>query len=117
MQPHRVKLAARCLVAATCLVPYQASALSEDYKFCAISGYFHAHSPDGFLTSLALQKRFEDKSKGTDATCQALWKEGKAVGERIIKRSAVARSDEEIFRAAAEFQARIESFVLKGAGY
>lgn len=97
------------------LVSYAANAKDDNYKYCSIAGYFTGVE-DHFYASIASRKMWE--LYFNDSICSALYRDGLNIGKSVKKNnSAKEGSEVDIFSQAAEFKAKIERFILKGAGY
>jgi len=90
-----------------------ANALDEKYKFCALTGWFHGFK-DTFTADLAQMKI----SDPLDSTCQAVWRDAFSRAEAFSKNGKVTdKTDGELLGEGFQFKSRINSFILKGAGY
>lgn len=104
------------VLVAAAVVSLNSYGMSDSYKFCAISGYYAA-AGDQFLGGLALHKQLQVVENGNDATCLALFKQGRDAYTRMQKSGKVtSQADKEIMNAVGDFQTAIYAAVLKVSG-
>jgi hypothetical protein len=97
------------------IVPAHAEQPDEIYKSCRLTGYFDG-AKDHIYADLA--ERFSvAKGLKKDATCDASYEAGYAVGEIKNKDSKLKRdSDKKIQSEAVDFKKKIQDAMLRSAG-
>jgi hypothetical protein len=93
------------------LCPPSFGANESSYRYCLFTGYFGVNS---FLGSLAQKLASRDGVMG-DTVCQATWKQGYEVGERMRRGSKVSAGDMKVVREAIAFSDHVYSFIIRGA--
>lgn len=108
-----IRLAVAVAATVTSLSSY---GMSDTYKYCALHGYYSA-SANQFLGSLVIHKRIKTVPNDNDATCLALFKQGRDTHDRMQTANNVpSQADMEIITIVAIFEAAIYDAVLKAAG-
>lgn len=92
-----------------------AVANDDSYKFCSIAGYLYGGKSDfyGSLASSIMLNKYEIN----DPVCGAVYREAYQAGEYFSRTGKVKDGMMKVMTQSSDFKGRIDSFILKGAGY
>lgn len=99
------------LLATACM----AHAAEKDYSPCEFAGYAEGEG-NNFISSLATKLMWE-KGFVNDKICNLVYQDGIKTSEEIRRNKKIKPEQQKVFLAYVAFQRRIESAVLRLAGY
>lgn len=94
----------------------EATLADEKYHFCSIAGFFYGLEDD-FTAGLADILKLRDRTLLNNRTCTAIHQQAYRAGEKMRIKGTVDPNDMEIVMPALEFKEKIQSSILRSAGY